>query len=149
MASIQATTSPELSATTITSPKMLLSNTYYSMNEYAGSVALNNGASVNLLCNGGGYMRMIGLCNFFNFTTGTWRYGIFEFDVSRYGLQHTPILAYGGTGTYSISQYQEADVNRNWLVFTNTSGQNAISITFNIRATNVTGYDSSILTRIK
>jgi len=65
--------------------------------------------------------------------------------VSRYGIQHTPILSWG---SYSVSLYQEANVDRNWLRFTNSSGENG-TIRFNIRATNVTGYDSSILTRIK
>lgn len=146
MANLISTTSGTLGATTITSPKMLLSNAYTATNEFTGYVAINDGASVDLICNTGGYMRMIGLCNFFNYTTGSWRYGIFEFDVSRYGLQHTPILSWGG---YSVSHYQESNVDRNWIRFTNTSGQNGLEVHFNLRVTNVTSYESSILTRIK
>jgi hypothetical protein len=146
MANLIATTSSELTATSITSPKMLSSNSYLGMNEWVGSTAINNGSSVDLICNVSGYARTVGLCNFFNFTTGTWRYGIFEFDVSRYGLQHTSILA---DGAYSVSHYQEANVDRNWLRFTNTSGQNGLTIYFNIRILNSAGYESSILTRVK
>jgi hypothetical protein len=146
MANLIATTSSELTATSITSPKMLMSNSYGAMNEWTGTAAVNNGSSVDLICNTSGYMRTIGLCNFFNFTTGTWRYGIFEFDVSRYGLQHTPILSWGD---YSVSHYQEGNVDRNWLRFTNTSGQNGLTIYFNIRILNSSGYESSILTRVK
>ena len=146
MANLIATTSSELTATSITSPKMLMSNTYGAMNEWTGTAAINNNSSVDLICNVSGYARTIGLCNFFNYTTGTWRYGIFEFDVSRYGLQHTSILSYGG---YSVSHYQEANVDRNWLRFTNTSGQNGLTIYFNIRILNSSGYESSILTRVK
>ena len=146
MANLIGTSSSQLSATSITSPKMLLSNQYGGMNEWTGTAAINNGSSVDLICNVSGYARTIGLCNFFNFTTGTWRYGIFEFDVSRYGLQHTPILSWGD---YSVSHYQECNVDRNWLRFTNTSGQNGLTIYFNIRILNSAGYESSILTRVK
>lgn len=146
MANLIATTSSELTATSITSPKMLMSNSYGAMNEWTGTAVVNNDSYVDLICNTSGYGRTIGLCNFFNYTTGTWRYGIFEFDVSRYGLQHTSILSYGG---YSVSHYQEANVDRNWLRFTNTSGQNGLTIYFNIRILNSSGYESSILTRVK
>jgi hypothetical protein len=148
MANLIGTTSSELSATSIQSPKMLMSNTYGAMNEYVGSAACNNGASIDLICNTSGYGRMVGLCNFFNLTTGSWLYGIFEFGISRYGLQHTPIMSWT-SGSYSVSHYQEANVDRNWLRFTNTSGVNGLSIQFNLRVTNAAGYDSSILTRIK
>ena len=147
MANLIGTSSPQLSATSITSPKMLLSNQYGGMNEYTGVVAVNNGASVDLICNTGGYTRTIGLCNFFNLTTGGWLYGIFEFDVSRYGLQHTPILS--SSNSYSISHFQEGNVDRNWLRFTNTSGMNGLEVYFNIRVLNSTGYESAILTRVK
>ena len=146
MANLIGTTSSELGATSITSPKMLMSNSYGAMNEWTGTAVINNESSVDLICNVSGYARTIGLCNFFNFTTGTWRYGIFEFDVSRYGLQHTSILSWGG---YSVSHYQEGNVDRNWLRFTNTSGQNGLTVYFNIRILNSSGYESSILTRVK
>lgn len=148
MANLQATSSSELTASTITSPKMLLSNQYGGMNEYVGTVAINNGASVDLICNVSGYARTVGLCNFFNYTTGSWFYGIFEFDISRYGLQHTPILSWT-SGNYSVSHYQESNVDRNWLRFTNTSGVNGLLLYFNIRILNSAGYESSILTRVK
>ena len=148
MANLQATSSSELGATTITSPKMLLSNQYGGMNEWVGTVAINNGASVDLICNTSGYARTVGLCNFFNYTTGSWHYGIFEFDISRYGLQHTPILNWA-SGNYSVSHYQEGNVDRNWLRFTNTSGVNGLTVYFNIRLLNSAGYESSILTRVK
>ena len=146
MANLIATTSSELTATSITSPKMLMSNSYGAMNEWTGTSVVNNGSSVDLICNTSGYMRTIGLCNFFNYTTGSWFYGIFEFDISRYGLQHTPILSWG---TYSVSHYQESNVDRNWLRFTNNSGVNGLTIYFNIRILNSAGYESSILTRVK
>lgn len=148
MANLQATSSSQLTASTITSPKMLMSNAYGAMNEYVGTVAVNNGASVDLICNTSGYSRTVGLCNFFNYTTGSWFYGIFEFDVSRYGLQHTPILNWI-SNNYSVSHYQESNVDRNWLRFTNTSGVNGLTIYFNIRILNSSGYESSILTRVK
>lgn len=148
MANLQATSSSELTASTITSPKMLLSNQYGGMNEYVGTVAINNGASVDLICNTSGYTRTVGLCNFFNYTTGSWFYGIFEFDISRYGLQHTPILRWT-SDSYSVSHYQESNVDRNWLRFTNTSGVNGLLLYFNIRILNSAGYESSILTRVK
>ena len=66
MANLISTTSSELTATSITSPKMLSSNSYLGMNEWVGSVAINNGSSVDLICNVSGYARTIGLCNFFN-----------------------------------------------------------------------------------
>jgi hypothetical protein len=147
MANLVASSSSELSATSITSPKMLLSNSFNGMNEYTGVVAINNGASVDLICNTSGYVRTIGLCNFFNLTTGGWLYGIFEFDVSRYGLNHTPILS--SSSSYSVAHFQEGDVNRNWLRFTNTSGMNGLEVYFNIRILNSAGYESSILTRVK
>jgi hypothetical protein len=146
MANLIATTSSELTATSITSPKMLMSNTYGAMNEWTGTAAINNGSSVDLICNVSGYARTIGLCNFFNYTTGSWYYGIFEFDVSRYGLQHTSILS---SGTYSVSHYQEGNVDRNWLRFTNNSGVNGLTVYFNIRILNSSGYESSVLTRVK
>jgi hypothetical protein len=148
MANLIATTSSELTATSITSPKMLLSNSYAAMNEWVGTATINNGSSVDLICNVSGYARTIGLCNFFNYTTGTWHYGIFEFDISRYGLQHTPILNWV-SGNYSVAHHQEANVDRNWLRFTNTSGQNGLTVYFNIRILNSSGYESSILTRVK
>jgi hypothetical protein len=148
MANLIATSSPQLTATSITSPKMLLSNSLGGMNEWTGTAVINNGASVDLICNVNGYVRTVGLCNFFNFTTGQWNYGIFEFDISRYGLQHTPILSWG-SGNYSVSHYQEGNVDRNWLRFTNTSGQNGLTVYFNIRILNSAGYESSILTRVK
>ena len=148
MANLIGTTSSELTATSITSPKMLMSNQFGGMNEWVGSVVINNGSSVDLICNVSGYARTVGLCNFFNFTTGQWNYGIFEFDVSRYGLQHTAILNWGA-GNYSVSHYQEGNVDRNWLRFTNTSGQNGLAVYFNIRILNSAGYESSILTRVK
>ena len=127
---------------------MLLSNSLGGMNEWTGTAVINNGSSVDLICNVNGYVRTVGLCNFFNFTTGQWNYGIFEFDISRYGLQHTPILSWG-SGNYSVSHYQEGNVDRNWLRFTNTSGQNGLTVYFNIRILNSAGYESSILTRVK
>jgi hypothetical protein len=148
MANLIGTSSSELGASTITSPKMLLSNQYGGMNEWTGTVAINNGSSVDLICNVSGYARTIGLCNFFNYTTGSWFYGIFEFDVSRYGLQHTAILNWA-SGNYSVAHYQEANVDRNWLRFTNTSGVNGLEVYFNIRLLNSSGYESSILTRVK
>ena len=148
MANLIETSSSELNATSITSPKMLLSNAYGGMNEWAGTVSINNGSSVDLICNTSGYMRTIGLCNFFNYTTGSWFYGIFEFDVSRYGLQHTPILNWA-SGNYSVSHYQESNVDRNWIRFTNTSGVNGLTVYFNVRLLNSAGYESSILTRVK
>ena len=148
MANLQATSSSQLTATTITSPKMLLSNAYGGMNEYTGTVAINNGASVDLICNVSGYTRTIGLCNFFNYTTGSWFYGIFEFDISRYGMIHTPILSWT-SGNYSVAHYQESNVDRNWLRFTNTSGVNGLTVYFSIRLLHSAGYESSILTRVK
>jgi hypothetical protein len=148
MANLISTTSSELTATSITTPKLLLSNAYGAMNEWTGTATVNNGASVDLICNGSGYMRTIGLCNFFNYTTGSWFFGIFEFDVSRYGLIHTPILNWT-SGNYSVSHYQETNVDRNWLRFTNTSGVNGLTIYFNVRVLNSAGYDSTILTRVK
>jgi len=148
MATLTATSSPQLTATSITSPKMLLSNTFGAMNEYSGIVVITIGASVDLICNSGGYMRTIGLCNFFTLTNGQWHYGIFEFDVSRYGLQHTPILNWPGSH-YSVSHFQEANVDRNWLRFNNTSGLIGIECYFNIRILNSSNYDSTVLTRVK
>lgn len=151
MATLQNTTSPSLSATdTITSPIMRLDSSSSDMPstiEYAGWIAIANGASVDLICNTSGAQRIVGLCNFFNYSSCSWFYGMFEFDVSNYGIIHTPILS---NMIYKTYHYQEpSNSSRSWLRFANQSGCDGIQFHFNIRLLNTSTYDSSILTRIK
>jgi len=147
MANLQSSTIPTISATTISSPKLLLNNSLTGMNEYRGYVGISNGASADIFANTGGYANMSGLCQFFNYSSCAWFYGIFGFSISRYGLNFNSIL---NNTSYSVAYYQDpGNANISWLRFTNSSGCNGLEMHFNLYVTNTSSYSSPYLTRIR
>ena len=148
MANLQATTSGTLSATQISSPINTL-NASSMMMEYAGSTSMANSAAINLICNTGGYARMIGTVYFMAVRNSTsWSFGMFSFETSRYGTGYSNILQ-SDWGGYSCANYQDPNnVDVNYLQFTNSSGDSG-TFYFNVLIENTTSVTSSYLTRIK
>ena len=148
MANLIATTSPELSATSVSS-NVTLNNGSFAMLEYAGSVFISNGGTANLIGNASGYVRMIGITHFMALRSSTsWSFGMFSFHTSRYGSAYTNLLE-SDWGGYSISNFQDPNnVEINYLRFNNTSGDSG-TFYFNILIENTVSVTSSILTRIK
>ena len=147
MANLQSTTVPTISATTISSPKLLLNNSLTGMVEYTGYTGISDGASADIFANTGGYAQMAGLCQFFNYSSCAWFYGIFGFSISRYGLSFNNIL---NNASYSVAYYQDpGNVDISWLRFTNSSGCNGTEIYFSMYVNNTTSYSSPYLTRIR
>jgi hypothetical protein len=146
MATLQATTIPALTATSVTSPLTYDSGTY-AMLEWAGSTSLANNASADIICNTSGYARMIGTCYFMAVRSSTsWSFGMFSFSVSLYGVLSSTQLQ-SDWGSFSLSHYNES-YNNNWLRFTNDSGDSG-TFYFNVLLENAVGSNSNILTRIK
>lgn len=147
MANLIATSSGTLSATTLSSPKMLCggSNAFI---EYVGSISINNGVTIDLLRNDSGYGKMIGFCNYTAELSGGRYSGIFTFSISRYGLEGVNGILNNAPNGLSVSYRQESDPQLNWIQFTNNSGQNG-TFYFNIRSGATVGFTSSYLTRVK
>jgi hypothetical protein len=147
MATLIATTSANLTATTLTSPLMLCggSNAFI---EYVGSTSINNGVTIDLLRNNSGYSKMIGFCNYTAELSGGRYAGIFTFSISRYGLEGTTSILDNSPNGLSVSYRQESNVDLNWIQFVNNTGQNG-TFYFNIRAGATVGYTSTYLTRVK
>jgi hypothetical protein len=148
MANLISTSSPELSATSISSP-ITQNNGTNPMIEYAGSVFISNGGTANLIANTSGYVRMVGIGHFMAVRTSTsWSFGMFSFHTSRYGTSYSNLLE-SDWGGYSCSNYQDPNnVEINYLRFTNSSGDSG-TFYFNILFENTVSVSSSILTRIK
>ena len=148
MANLTATTSPELSASSISSP-ITQNNGNFAMLEYAGSVFISNGSSADIIGNFSSYVRMIGIGHFMAVRSSTsWSFGMFSFNTSRYGTGYSNLLE-SDWGGYSISNYQDpGNVDRNYLRFTNSSGDSG-TFYFNLLIENTVTVSSSILTRIK
>lgn len=148
MANLITTTSPELSANSISSP-ITQNNGTYAMLEYAGSVFISNGSSADIIGNFSSYVRMIGIGHFMAIrNSSSWTFGMFSFNTSRYGTGYSNLLE-SDWGGYSISNYQDpGNVDRNYLRFTNSSGDSG-TFYFNLLIENTVTVSSSVLTRIK
>lgn len=147
MANLIATTSPQLLATSISSP-ITNNNGSYAMLEYGGSSFMSNNSSVNIITNNSGYARMVGIVHFMAVRSSTsWSFGMFSFTTSRYGTSFTNLLQ-SDWGSYTCSNSQEANVDINSLQFTNNSGDSG-TFYFNVMVENTVSISSPILNRIK
>lgn len=148
MANLQASTSTTLSATSISS-NTTINNGSYAMMEWAGSVFLDNGSSVDIITNNSGYVRMVGMGYFMAVRSSTaWSFGMFSFTTSRYGTSYSNILE-SDWGGYLCSNYQDpGNVDINSLRFTNSSGDDG-TFHFNILVEHTVTTSSSYLARIK
>lgn len=147
MATLVATTSGTVSATSVTSP-IQTNGGSSAMLEYSGAVSMANNASINLITNNSGYARMIGTVYFMAVRNSTsWSFGMFSFTTSRYGTGYTNILQ-SDWGGYSCANVQDANVDINSLQFTNSSGDSG-TFYFNVLIQNTVTTTSSYLTRIK
>jgi hypothetical protein len=148
MATLVATTSGTLSATSVTSP-IQTNGGSSAILEYSGAVSMANNASINLITNNSGYARMIGTVYFMAVRNSTsWSFGMFSFTTSRYGTSYSNILQ-SDWGGYSCANVQDgADVNINSLQFTNSSGDSG-TFYFNVLIESTVTTTSSYLTRIK
>ncbi len=148
MANLIGTSAPTITATQITSPLTYM-DTGNGMIEYAGSVFLNNGSSVDIITNNSGYSRMVGMGHFMAVrSASSWSFGMFTFQCSRYGTGHTSLLE-SDWGGYSISNYQDpGNAEINSLRFTNSSGDSG-TFYFNFLIQNHVSESSANLTRIK
>ena len=148
MATLTNVTGTTITATQITSP-ITQNGGNNAMLEFAGSVALSNNGSVNLMGNSGGYSRMIGQVYFMAVRNSTsWSFGMFGFETSRYGTGYTTFLQ-SDWGSFSCANYQDPNnVDINYLQFTNNSGDSG-TFYFNVLIENTTSTSSSYLTRIK
>jgi hypothetical protein len=147
MANLVATTSGTVSATTLTSPKMLCGGANAFI-EYVGSISINNGVTIDLLRNDSGYGKMIGFCNYTAELSGGRYSGIFTFSISRYELEGVNSILNNTPNGLSTSYRQESDPQLNWIQFTNNTGQNG-TFYFNIRSGATVGFTSTYLTRVK
>ncbi len=92
MANLIGTTSPQLTASSISSP-ITQNNGNYAMIEYGGSAFISNNSSVNLITNNSGYVRMIGIVHFMAVrSASSWTFGMFSFTTSRYGTSFNNLL---------------------------------------------------------
>ena len=148
MANLISTTVPTISATEIASPLTLM-DTGNGMIEYAGSVFLSDGASVDIITNNSGYSRMVGTGHFMAVrSASSWSFGMFSFQCSRYETSITNLLQ-SDWGGYSIANYQNpSNVDINSLRFTNSSGDSG-TFYFNFLVQNHVSESSANLTRIK
>lgn len=147
MANLIATTSSQLSASSISSP-ITQNNGNYAMIEYGGSTFISNNSSVDLIRNNSGYVRMIGIVHFMAVrSASSWSFGMFSFTTSRYGTSFTNLLQ-SDWGGYTCSNFQDSNVDLNSLRFTNNSGDSG-TFYFNVLIENTVSVSSSILTRIK
>jgi hypothetical protein len=147
MANLIATTSPQLTATSISSP-ITTNNGSYPMLEYAGSAFLSNNSSVDIIRNNSGYARMIGIVHFMAVrSSSSWTFGMFSFTTSRYGTSFNNLLQ-SDWGSYTCSNFQDSNVDLNSLRFTNNSGDSG-TFYFNVLIENTVSASSSTLTRIK
>lgn len=146
MANLIATTSPDLTAVSVTSP-LTFNQGSYAMIEWAGSSYISNGGYADVICNASNYVRMFGTCYFMAIRgSSAWTFGMFSFSISLYGLSYSTQLQ-SDWGSFSLSHYNES-FNNNWLRLTNTSGDDG-TFYFNVLIQNVPGSTSNILTRIK
>ena len=148
MANLQSTTSPEISATNISSPRAYNTGSM-AMLEYTGSSSIALNGTVDLITNNSGYLRSTGVCYFVCVpTSGSNSYGYFSFTVSRYGVTSTNLLSTSGWGSYSVENYQDpGNVDINSLRFRNT--YTAGTFYFAVVVQNQPTFTSSVLTRIK
>lgn len=148
MATLQASTATTLSVTSVSSP-VTINNGTYAMMEWAGSTFIANGASIYLIGNLSGYIRMVGMVYFMAVRSATaWSFGMFSFTTSKYGTSYSGILesAWGG---YTCANYQDpGNTDLNYLQFNNTSGDSG-TFYFNVLIENTVTGTSSYLTRIK
>ena len=148
MASLTNVTGTTITATQITSP-ITQNGGSSAMLEYAGSTSISNSGAINLIGNTGGYAKMIGQVYFMAVRNSTsWSFGMFSFETSRYGTGYSTILQ-SDWGGFSCANYQDPNnVDRNFLQFTNSSGDSG-TFYFNVLIENTTSVTSSYLTRIK
>jgi hypothetical protein len=147
MANLVGTTSPQLIATSISSP-ITNNNGSYAMLEYGGSAFISNGSSVDIITNNSGYARMVGIVHFMAVRSSTaWTFGMFSFTTSRYGTSFNNLLE-SDWGSYSCTNAQGANVDINSLRFINNSGDNG-TFYFNVLIENTVSHSSPTLTRIK
>lgn len=148
MANLVATTSPQLTATSISSP-LTFNNGNLPMLEYAGSAFISNNSSVELITNNSGYARMVGIVHFMAVRSASaWTFGMFSFTTSRYGTSFTNLLE-SDWGSYTCSNFQNpSNVDINSLRFTNNSGDSG-TFYFNVMIENTVSISSPTLTRIK
>jgi hypothetical protein len=107
MATLQSTTIPALTSTSVTSPYTFNSGGY-AMIEWAGSTSLANNAYADVICNTSGYARMVGTCYFMAVRSSTsWSFGMFSFSVSLYGVISSTQLQ-SDWGSFSLSHYNES-----------------------------------------
>jgi hypothetical protein len=147
MANLVATTSPQLIATSISSP-FTINNGNLAMIEYGGSAFISNGSSVDIITNNSGFVRMIGIVHFMAVrNASSWTFGMFSFTTSRYGTSFNNLLQ-SDWGSYNCTNAQAANVDINSLRFINNSGDSG-TFYFNVLIENTVSHSSSILTRIK
>ena len=147
MANLLATTSPQLTATSIVSPNTT-NNGNLSMIEYSGSVFISNGSSADIITNNSGYARMVGIVHFMAVrNASSWTFGMFSFTTSRYGTSFNNLLQ-SDWGSYSCTNAQAANVDINSLRFINNSGDSG-TFYFNVLLEHTVSHSSSALTRIK
>jgi hypothetical protein len=121
MANLVDTSLTTLSASNISSPK-ILNTSSHAIKEYVGSIYLTNNQSVDLFGNADTWVRLPGMCNFYGeMVSMAWTFGIFDFNISYYGLVQNVIMN-SDVGAYTLAHYSESSAN-NYLRFTNTAGQ--------------------------
>lgn len=148
MANLVSTTCTTLSSTVVTSPLTYIT-VGGSQKEFSGAIVIANGATSDIITNESGYVRMVGTVHFLGImNTMSWMFGIFDFEVSRYGATSSSILT-SDWGSFSTSHYQNpSNAEINSLRFQNTSGS-AGTFYFTVLTTNFASPTSSVLTRIK
>ena len=147
MANLGATTAPSLSATSVSAPQTI-ANVGLAMSEYIGQYYLANNQAIDVIGHNSNYARMPGTCHFFAESTSmsNW-FGMFDFQISLYGLVYTPIII-SDWGSYTVAAYSESFSN-NYVRFTNTSGYPATFYFSFVVLNMATIVNSMPLTKIK
>lgn len=148
MANLVSTTCTSLTSNVISAPLAFITSDG-SQKEFSGMVSLSNGGSADIITNEGGYILMNGTVHFYGMMDGmAWTFGIFDFQLSRYGIGQSNILV-SDWGSFALSHYQNpSNVNINSLRFTNNNGFGG-DFYFAVVTNQFTTVSSSALTRIK